>query len=101
MTRYDPARLSHGQVPDAEIVPTVGFTVEKFSKSKLSFTAFDMSGQGAYHCAHFVGKYRDLWEHYFLDSDSIVFVIDSSDKIRISVAREELETLLGHRGTSP
>jgi ADP-ribosylation factor-like protein 6 len=72
-----------------EIPPTVGFTVEKFSKSKLSFTAFDMSGQG---------KYRDLWEHYFLDTDSIVFVIDSSDKMRISVCKDELDTLLKHRG---
>ena len=77
------------QSPVEEIIPTVGFTVEKFSKSKLSFTAFDMSGQG---------KYRDLWEHYFLDSDSIVFVIDSSDKMRISVCKDELDTLLKHRG---
>ena len=82
-------RLKIDQTPLEEIVPTIGFTVEKFSRSKLSFTAFDMSGQG---------RYRDLWEHYFLDADSIVFVIDSSDKMRISVCKDELDTVLGHRG---
>jgi len=32
--------------------------MEKFSKSKIDFTCFDMSGQG---------KYRQLWEQYFDD----------------------------------
>lgn len=39
-----------------EIVPTVGFNVEKFQVKNLAFTAFDMSGQG---------RYRNLWEHYY------------------------------------
>lgn len=28
-----------------EVVPTIGFQVEQFSKSNLNFTVFDMSGQ--------------------------------------------------------
>ena len=79
--------------------------MEKFSRSKLYFTAFDMSGQGNFKLWRpsaglkiSKGKYRDLWEHYYVDSDCIVFVIDSSDKLRISVAREELENLLSHKG---
>lgn len=39
-----------------DVVPTVGFSVEEFSKNGLSFTVFDMSGQG---------RYRNLWEHYY------------------------------------
>ena len=70
-----------------DIVPTVGFTVEKFASKSLSFTAFDMSGQG---------RYRNLWEHYYKECDGIIFVIDSSDKLRMVVAKDELDILLEH-----
>nr|QXF29048.1 Arl6 [Gefionella okellyi] len=70
-----------------EVVPTVGFQVEEFSKSNINFTAFDMSGQG---------RYRHLWEHYYKDCQGMIFVIDSSDKIRMCVVKDELETLLSH-----
>ena len=69
------------------IAPTVGFNVENFSKNNISFTVFDMSGQG---------RYRNLWEHYYKDVGGIVFCIDSTDKIRMCVAKDELEALLGH-----
>lgn len=36
-----------------EIAATVGFKVETFSKHKIDFTVFDMSGHS---------KYRTLWE---------------------------------------
>jgi ADP-ribosylation factor-like protein 6 len=45
-----------------EIAATVGFKVETFSKSKIDFTVFDMSGQG---------KYRSLWEKYYDESEVI------------------------------
>ena len=40
-----------------------------------------MSGQG---------RYRNLWEHYYKDCQGIVFVVDSSDKLRMVVAKDEL-----------
>ena len=43
-----------------EIAATVGFKVETFSKSKIDFTVFDMSGQG---------KYRSIWEKYYDESE--------------------------------
>nr|XP_005992054.1 PREDICTED: ADP-ribosylation factor-like protein 6 isoform X2 [Latimeria chalumnae] len=70
-----------------DIVPTIGFSVEKFSTSSLSFTVFDMSGQG---------RYRNLWENYYREAQAIIFVIDSGDKLRMVVAMEELDTLLNH-----
>ncbi|XP_039191619.1 ADP-ribosylation factor-like protein 6 isoform X2 [Crotalus tigris] len=70
-----------------DIVPTIGFSIEKFKTSSLSFTVFDMSGQG---------RYRNLWEHYYKDCQAIIFVIDSSDILRMVVAKEELDTLLAH-----
>nr|XP_014342355.1 PREDICTED: ADP-ribosylation factor-like protein 6 [Latimeria chalumnae] len=49
-----------------DIVPTIGFSVEKFRTS----------------------SYRE--------GQAIIFVIDSSDKLRMVVAKEELDTLLNH-----
>ena len=67
--------------------PTIGFDVEHFSCYGLIFTAFDMSGQS---------PYRTLWENYYRTTNGIIFVIDSSDKTRLFVAREELHRLLVH-----
>ena len=75
------------QKAETEVVPTVGFSVEDFTKGNLSFTVFDMSGQG---------RYRNLWEHYYKDCGGIIFTVDSTDKIRLCVARDELLTLLNH-----
>ena len=46
-----------------------------------------MSGQG---------RYRSLWEHYYSDVQAIIYVLDSTDKIRMVVAKEELDVLLAH-----
>jgi ADP-ribosylation factor-like protein 6 len=70
-----------------DIAPTVGFNVEHFSCKGLSFSAFDMSGQS---------RYRTLWGNYYRTTNGIIFVVDSSDKTRILVAREELQQLLSH-----
>lgn len=68
-----------------ETVPTVGFSVEEFTKNNIQFSAFDMSGQG---------KYRDLWETYYIQCQGIVFVLDATDEIRFAVARDELFHIL-------
>ncbi|XP_069466721.1 ADP-ribosylation factor-like protein 6 isoform X2 [Ambystoma mexicanum] len=117
-------RLKPSSAQTQDIVPTIGFSIEKFKTSSLSFTVFDMSGQG---------RYRNLWEHYYNAGNSaldlwgepamhiihvegnsfshclsyqtkkrqgegqaIIFVIDSSDRLRMVVAKEELDTLLSH-----
>jgi len=71
----------------AEVVPTVGFAVEEFSKGSISFTVFDMSGQG---------RYRNLWEHYYKEVGGVIFCIDSTDRIRMCVAKDELDALLSN-----
>ena len=73
--------------PSAEITPTVGFQVEEFKKNNINFTVYDMSGQS---------RYRSLWEHYYVDVQAIIFVLDSTDRLRMCVAKEELLQLLGH-----
>nr|CAB3222954.1 ADP-ribosylation factor-like protein 6 [Phallusia mammillata] len=79
------------KAPDAtqqDVVPTVGFNVEKFVTSSLVFTVIDMSGQG---------RYRNLWAHYYKETHGIIFVIDSADKIRMLVAKDELDQLLDNQ----
>ena len=68
-------------------MPTVGFSMEEFSKDNLSFSVFDMSGQG---------RYRNLWEHYYKDCGGIIFTVDATDQLRMCVARDELLGLLDH-----
>lgn len=69
------------------MTPTVGFQVEEFSKNDINFTVYDMSGQG---------RYRSLWEHYYAGVEAIIYVLDSTDRLRMCVAKEELEQLLAH-----
>lgn len=35
-----------------------------------------------------------MWEHYYKDAEAIIFVVDSTDRLRFVVARNELEQLL-------
>ena len=78
-------KLQSGKVPKGgmpqEVTPTVGFSVDEFSKGSLSFTVFDMSG---------AGRYRNLWERHFREAAAVVFVVDSADKLRLCVAKDEL-----------
>lgn len=80
-------RLKVEKEQNGDIVPTVGFSVDKFTNSSINFTVFDMSGQG---------KYRNLWEYYYKDTEGVLMVIDSSDKLRLVVAKEELDNFLNH-----
>jgi len=62
--------------------------VEHFTKHNLNFTVFDMSGQG---------KYRNMWETVFSDVSGVIFVLDGADRLRMALALNELEGLLGHK----
>lgn len=42
------------------------------------------------------GTYRSLWETYYRETEAVIFVVDSTDKIRMAVAKDELEALLKH-----
>uniref|UniRef100_A0A667WVW8 ADP-ribosylation factor-like 6 n=1 Tax=Myripristis murdjan TaxID=586833 RepID=A0A667WVW8_9TELE len=61
-------QLKPSNAQTQDIVPTIGFSIEKFKTSSLSFTVFDMSGQ-----VH--------WQ----EGQAIIFVIDSADKLRMVV----------------
>jgi small GTP-binding protein len=66
-------------------IPTIGFNVEQIEYKKLSITLWDIGGQD---------KIRDLWKHYYENSEAIIYVVDSSDTSRIELATEELFKML-------
>ena len=80
-------QLKPSRAASYEVTPTVGLSHERFSRGGFDFTVFDMAGGGTY---------RSLWEKYYSGVDAIVFVVDSSDKMRMCVARDEMEMLLEH-----
>ena len=66
-----------------DTVPTVGLNVEEITYRGLSLTLWDVSGQAT-----------RLWKHYFDKINAIIFVVDSSDRERISRAQEELHRVI-------
>lgn len=66
-------------------VPTIGFNVETVEYKNIKFTVWDVGGQD---------KIRLLWRHYYQNTQGLIFVVDSSDKDRIDIAREELQRML-------
>ena len=69
------------------INPTVGFQLESFQKFGHNWSLWDMSG---------MGRYRHIWPHYYQYVQGIIFVVDATDKPRISVAKDELSKILEH-----
>eukprot|EP00904_Undaria_pinnatifida_P013886 jgi/Undpi1/9628/HiC_scaffold_27.g12084.m1 len=66
-------------------IPTVGFNVERVEYKKMDMTIWDIGGQS---------KLRPLWRHYYVNTDALIFVIDSSDQERLEEARDEMLNVL-------
>ena len=66
-------------------VPTVGFNVENIKYKNLEFNVWDIGGQT---------KLRQLWHHYYDNTDAVIYVLDSSDEERMQLAKETLEGVL-------
>ncbi|VDO51236.1 unnamed protein product [Onchocerca flexuosa] len=71
-----------------QVLPSVGCATEKFIFNNTTFLVHDMSGKG---------KYRNLWENYYKEVDGVVFVVDSSDRLRLVVAQDELQLMLENK----
>ena len=66
-------------------VPTLGFNVETVKYENLTFQMWDLGGQT---------EIRPYWRCYYPKTNAVVFVIDSSDKERIDISKQELFLLL-------
>ena len=76
-------RLKLGQ--PKRTVPTIGFNVETLEYKNIAFTVWDVGGQE---------KLRALWHHYFASAQALIFVVDSSDRARLTEAAAELHRLI-------
>ncbi|XP_044499845.1 ADP-ribosylation factor-like protein 5 [Mangifera indica] len=67
--------------------PTVGSNVEELVYKNIRFEAWDIGGQE---------RLRTSWTTYYRGTHAVVVVIDSTDRARISIMKDELFRLLGH-----
>jgi len=71
-----------------QTIPTIGFNVETVEYKNLKFTIWDVGGQP---------KLRPLWKHYYLNTQAVIYVIDSSDETRLAEAYDELVKLISEK----
>ncbi|XP_057281651.1 ADP-ribosylation factor-like protein 11 [Pezoporus wallicus] len=79
-------KLKSGQA--VETCPTVGFNVESLqTPCGVSFTLWDIGGQDSL---------RASWPDYLEDTNTLIFVLDSTDTARLPEAAAALEDALSH-----
>ncbi|KAK8866932.1 hypothetical protein M9Y10_009901 [Tritrichomonas musculus] len=66
-------------------IPTAGADYYESSMGASKFCIYDCGG---------IGRYRDEWNFYIKHSDAVCFVIDRTDKKRMSVVRDEIGMIL-------
>jgi ADP-ribosylation factor 6 len=66
-------------------IPTVGFNVETVTYKNSKFNVWDVGGQD---------KIRPLWRHYYTGTVGLIYVVDSSDRARITEAEQEMKKIL-------
>jgi len=66
-------------------IPTIGFNVERVEYKNLKMTIWDIGGQD---------RLRPLWRHYYEGTNGIIFVVDSIDKSRLKLARDEVHKMM-------
>lgn len=69
-------------------IPTIGFNVESIQNKNIKLNIWDTGGGD---------KIKELYHHYYPDTKVLIFVIDSSDKVRINKAKELLNRALFHK----
>ncbi|CCM01033.1 uncharacterized protein FIBRA_03081 [Fibroporia radiculosa] len=67
------------------ISPTLGFNIKTFVHRNYTLNIWDVGGQRTL---------RPYWRNYFEQTDALVWVVDSGDRMRIRDCRDELHSLL-------
>jgi len=67
------------------ISPTLGFNIKTFVHNNYTLNVWDVGGQKTL---------RPYWRNYFEQTDGIVWVVDSSDRLRVNDCKTELHALL-------
>lgn len=63
----------------------IGFNVETVHYKNLKFQVWDLGGQTSI---------RPYWRCYYSNTDAIIYVVDSMDRDRIGISKQELVSML-------
>ena len=66
-------------------IPTIGFNVETVTYKNVKVQGWDLGGQTSI---------RPYWRCYYPNTDAIIFVVDSADRDRLKIAKQELFAML-------
>ncbi|XP_034990852.1 putative ADP-ribosylation factor-like protein 5C [Zootoca vivipara] len=67
--------------------PTIGSNVEEIVLRKTHFLMWDIGGQETL---------RSTWHTYYSNTEFVILVIDSTDRERLTLSKEELYKMLAH-----
>ncbi|KAF8628159.1 hypothetical protein AX17_006029 [Amanita inopinata Kibby_2008] len=67
------------------VSPTLGFNIKTFIHGKYTLNIWDVGGQRTL---------RPYWRNYFEQTDAVVWVVDSGDRLRMQDCKQELHALL-------
>ena len=76
-------RLSLGQM--VKTTPTIGSNVEELTYNNVKFQAWDLGGQEST---------RSVWDVYYLNTDAVVYVIDSQDEEYFEESKAQFHKLI-------
>lgn len=72
--------------------PTIGSNVEEIVWKNIRFIMWDIGGQDSL---------RASWSTYFTSTEFVILVVDSTDRDRLPLAKDELDKMLAHEDLSP
>lgn len=78
-------RRLKGDLDLSKVMPTLGFNIDTLIHRSYSLNIWDIGGQKTL---------RPYWRNYFESTDAIIWVIDSTDRARLSDTSIELNQLL-------
>jgi ADP-ribosylation factor-like protein 2 len=67
------------------IAPTLGFDIRTLERDDVRLMVWDVGGQDTI---------RAYWRNYFEETDALVWVVDSADRLRLEECSQLLKTLL-------
>ncbi|KAH0482800.1 MAG: hypothetical protein KVP17_001986 [Porospora cf. gigantea B] len=68
-----------------EVSPTLGFNVDSIERLGCKVVIWDIGGQTTL---------RTYWKNYFDNTDGLIWVVDSTDALRLQTCKRELATVL-------
>ena len=78
-------RLSLGQL--VKTTPTIGSNVEELVYENVKFQAWDLGGQEST---------RSVWDVYYMNTDGVIYVIDSQDENNYEESKVQFHKILKH-----